>query len=54
LSQRERYPLSLQYKLQNAIVASLRRLPVEPLQITIAALDVERAVTVEKLLLEAA
>jgi len=54
LSQRERYPLSLQYKLQNAIVASLRRLPLEPLQITIAALDVERAVTVEKLLLEAA
>ena len=41
-------------KLQNAIVASLRRLPVEPLQTTIAALDVERAVTVEKLLLEAA
>jgi glycosyltransferase involved in cell wall biosynthesis len=52
LSQRDRYPLTLQNKLRTALVASLGRLPVEPLEATIAELDVERGAIVEDLLLE--
>lgn len=54
LSLRDRYPLALQDKLRAGIAASLRRLPAEPLRATIAELDVQRASTVEKLLLDAA
>jgi len=54
LNQRDRYPPALQRRLRAAIATSLGRLPVEPLQTTIAALDFERAATVENLPLEAA
>jgi hypothetical protein len=54
LAQNDRYSPALQHRLQAAIVASLGRLPVEPLQRTVAALDPERAATVENLLQRAA
>ena len=54
LRQRDRYSPALQHRLQGAIVASLGRLPVEPLQRTVAELDPERAATVENLLQRAA
>jgi glycosyltransferase involved in cell wall biosynthesis len=47
------YLPELQHKLRGAIVASLGRLPADPLRATIADLDVDRATTVESLLLEA-
>ena len=49
----DHYPPELQHKLRGAIVASLDRLPADPLRATIADLDVDRATTVESLLLEA-
>ena len=54
VNQRNRYPPELQRKLRASIAASLARLPVEELHTAIAALDVERAATVENLLLAAA
>jgi hypothetical protein len=54
LGQHDRYSPALQHRLQAAIVASLGRLPVEPLQRTVADLDPERAATVENLLQRAA
>jgi hypothetical protein len=54
LKQRDRYPPELQRKLRASIAASLARLPIEELQTAIAALDVERAATVENLWLAAA
>jgi glycosyltransferase involved in cell wall biosynthesis len=54
VNQRDRYPPELQRKLRASIAASLARLPVGDLHTAIAALDVERAATVENLLLAAA
>ncbi len=54
LSLRDRYPPELQHKLRAAVVTSLGQLPAEPLRATIAELDIDRAATVESLLLEAA
>jgi glycosyltransferase involved in cell wall biosynthesis len=54
LNQCDRYPPALQRRLRAEVVASLALLPTEPLQRTIAELDVERAATVQSLLLEAA
>ena len=49
----DHYPPELQHKLWGAIVASLGPLPADPVRATIADLDVDRATTVESLLLEA-
>jgi glycosyltransferase involved in cell wall biosynthesis len=54
LGQSERYTPSLQHALRAAIVASLGRVPVEPLHTTMAALDIERAATLRSLVQEAA
>jgi glycosyltransferase involved in cell wall biosynthesis len=54
LSQRDRYSLTLQHKLRAVLVASLQRLPQEPLQATVAELDAGRAATVQSLLVAAA
>ena len=54
VNQRDRYPPELQRKLGASITASLARLPHGELQTAIAALDVERAATVENLWLVAA
>lgn len=50
LSQRDRYPPALQRKLHVSSAASLRRLPMEPLQAAIAGLDAQREAIVTGLL----